>query len=153
MLVHGTEGFWGAYASINNAGRSAAQLQLINPTILRVRFNPGCDDWVLQYAVNLAVPPEFTTWADDEPGNLTPDGEELTRDFQPPTGDPNCSSACASPDIPVQSSIFDGHLSPQVAVCVPPITQRQSGSTFAKQWQADPSTSGELHLGKESLWT
>ncbi len=81
-------GFWGAYASINNAGSPPLQLQLINPTILRVRFNPGCDDWVLQYAVNLAVPPEFTTWADDEPGNLTPDGEELTRDFHLPSWGP-----------------------------------------------------------------
>jgi len=81
-------GFWGAYAAVQMPGTPELHLRLINPTIVRVSFDPACEDWVLQYATELGVEPTATIWHDDLPGELLPVGNELTRDFHLPSWGP-----------------------------------------------------------------
>lgn len=81
-------GFWGAYGAVHNPGTPELHLRLINPVYLRVSFNPGCDDWVLQYASELGVPPNSTVWTDDLVSELMPVDDELAREFHVPSWGP-----------------------------------------------------------------
>ena len=77
-------GFWGAYAVVATPGAPTLRIRLRNLNTIRVSFNPGCDDWVLQYATELGVSPAPTLWTDDTVTILIADGDELARDFHMP---------------------------------------------------------------------
>jgi hypothetical protein len=81
-------GFWGAYAAVQAPGTPELHVRLISPFLVRVSFNPGCDDWVLQYASELGVAPEASIWTDDPVSELLPIGDELAREFHIPSWGP-----------------------------------------------------------------
>lgn len=81
-------GFWGEYAVIATPGAPALRIRLLNASTVRVSFNPGCGDWVLQRAAALNAEPPRTIWTDDDLGNLIAVGDELVHDFHIPSWGP-----------------------------------------------------------------
>ena len=69
-------------------GAPTLRIRLRDLNYVRVSFNPGCDDWVLQYATELGVSPAPTLWTDDTVTILIADGDELAHDFHLPSWGP-----------------------------------------------------------------
>lgn len=81
-------GFWGEYAVVAMPGDPALRIRLLNANTVRISFNPGCGDWVLQRAATLNTEAPPTAWTDDPASELIPVGDELVRDFHIPSWSP-----------------------------------------------------------------
>jgi len=81
-------GFLGEYAVVATPGAPTLRVRLLNASYVRVSFNPGCGDWVLQRAAALNTEPPPTAWTDDPASELITVGDELVRDFHIPSWGP-----------------------------------------------------------------
>jgi hypothetical protein len=81
-------GFWGIVAAVPSDGAPELRIKRLGPFDVRVAFCASCRNWVLQRTTAFGTPPSSTVWTDVPDAELVLVGEELTRDYHPPTDGP-----------------------------------------------------------------